>query len=156
MDQRIESIYEDLAAELTDVRERLASAEEQLRLLRQDESKLETEILHLGDIAERLSPRQAASPTDNVVPIRSEIGQAAASADWSELARSTAVLVVLTTSKSPLTRHEIRERLRDRLRDDHPADISAALSYLRRTRRAVPVDRNHWRAVPPDNASAVR
>jgi hypothetical protein len=149
MDPRIEGIRDDLTAALTELRQKLRQAEEHLRSLRREESKLETEILHLGDIAERFSPRPDVTAEDNVYPITSDV-DARVHGDWSELTRSAAVLAVLSNSTTPLTRHAIRELLQQHMRDDHPADISASLSYLKRTRRAIPVDRNRWRAVPSD------
>ena len=156
MDPRFESIHEDLATQLSAVRERLGHTEQELRSLRQEEAKLETEILHLGDIAQRFSPMQEVPTAYNVIPISSEVDEKGIRGDWSELTRSAAVLAVLSSSTTPLTRHAIRERLQPHMRDDHPADISAALSYLRRTRRAVPVDRNHWRAAPDGGSTASR
>lgn len=65
---------------------------------------------------------------------------------WQQLARSDAILEVLREVRRPIDRNELCRELEVRGRKDHLEAVSAALAYLKRSRRAVNPE-GKWRLI---------
>lgn len=77
-------------------------------------------------------------------------------AEWEELSRTAAIERVFSEVRAPLHRSQLTDLLHQKGRDDDLRDVSAALAYLKRVRRAESLGQGRWFVRPPANGAEAR
>ena len=130
---RVGTVSLDLHSALEDVRQELASSQARLEKLSAYIESLKVEERGL-ELALSRHNGQLSEETPSV-------GDAA---KWKGMARTDAILAVLTQAEEPMGPAEIARVLHDRGRDDPRDHVAAALAYLKRKGRVDHGDVGEW------------